>query len=362
MERAGGRTRRAFTLVELLVVIAIIGVLVALLLPAVQNAREAGRRLQCANNLKQISLGCLTYAAANDEELPYTRKYDIWDSYTWTELILPHIEQRAVYDGFWTLWSTGYVTSYPGPNSPIGNDTRLRRSRTTVISQYYCPTDVSVPQGNQLNTTDFGYYRSSYRACVGSGDMYGNSVLTGSQGMSSGSMGVASGPVNVSSGSVVGAFSVRPGQSYDVTSKGLGTPLVRIADGTSQTLLLSEALVGHATTDWGGAIAEVNYGNMGATLFSAALTPNSSAPDILIGPCPQDVGDSFYQAPCYMMLNIVWWNPCAWNAYAGARSLHGGGVNASMADGAVKFYSDQVDLRVWRALSTRAGSELTQSP
>ena len=84
---------RGFTLVELLVVIAIIGVLVALLLPAVQAAREAARRASCVNNVKNLALGCLNYEATN-KNLPYGRKFDYWDSYTWTELSCPTLNNK----------------------------------------------------------------------------------------------------------------------------------------------------------------------------------------------------------------------------------------------------------------------------
>ena len=130
------RRSRAFTLVELLVVIAIIGILIALLLPAVQAAREAARRTQCSNNLKQLALGCLTFEDAN-KALPPSEITDCFAP--WTVLIQPHIEQSAMYDN-WDLTRQYYYQ----PPSAGGH-----------LSVMYCPTRRSVgnaPSGGMFRT------------------------------------------------------------------------------------------------------------------------------------------------------------------------------------------------------------------
>jgi prepilin-type N-terminal cleavage/methylation domain-containing protein len=335
---------RGFTLVELLVVIAIIGVLVALLLPAVQSAREASRRTRCQNNLKQQALACHNHEDTF-KAFPYARKYDIWDTYTWSQKILPFIEQQAVYENYWTLPQTGYRTSYPGPNGPIGNDTRLRAARHTKLPCWFCPSDRGT-FNNETGTNEFGFIRGNYRGCTGTGDMYGDAPqdFAGSEWYR-------------------GVFSVIKGQTADpgVGARSVEVRPSEVSDGLSNTLMFSEGLVPDVQ-GWGGPIGSHIYGNMGGALFAATLTPNSTAPDRLVGPCPRDQGDLRYRPPCSRITGNAWWTPSAARAHAAARSNHPGGVNATLADGATMFVSNNIDLSVWRGLGSRDGGEQAAAP
>lgn len=127
--------RRAFTLVELLVVIAIIGVLVALLLPAVQSAREAARRMQCSSHLRQMGLGVINFEDVN-KMLPYTRTDP---SETWAVLILPYIEQQAQY-GLWDLKKNYY--------------NQLDTARLPTGKVMVCPTRRKAPRQSKDNNFD----------------------------------------------------------------------------------------------------------------------------------------------------------------------------------------------------------------
>jgi len=103
-------------------------------------------------------------------------------------------------------------------------------------------------------------------------------------------------------------------------------------------------------------------GNMGGAIFTASLTPNSKSPDQVFGPCPQDLGDSSYPAPCTSIGAAIWWTQSGLGAQAAARSLHSGGVNAALADGSVRFVSNNIDLTTWRAMGTRANGEVVLVP
>jgi prepilin-type N-terminal cleavage/methylation domain-containing protein/prepilin-type processing-associated H-X9-DG protein len=342
--------RRGFTLIELLVVIAIIAILIGLLLPAVQKIREAAARMSCTNNLKQLALACHNYHDANSQ-MPYGRKFDNWDAYTWSELVMPYIEQDNVYKGYLTLSTPNWQQFYPGSNGPISDNATQRLSRHTVLKTFLCPSDGG-PNTNEFGTAWYGMVRGNYRACTGSGDMYGNRTDS------------TAGPWGV------GVFGVVPFQTTDPAGrifnttgpKTAGVSITGISDGTSNTVLLSEALSPDTSAGWGGPIGSILYGNMGGGLFTTTIAPNSSSPDRPIGPCPQNQGIGSYRAPCLSLGGNAWWTRSAVGAYVGARSRHSGGVNAALADGSVRFVADGIDLATWRAMGTRANGEVVTLP
>ena len=327
--------RRAFTLVELLVVIAIIGVLVALLLPAVQAAREAARRSSCMNNGKQISLGTLNYESAF-RELPkgtnnavgQSRGGNTWyDDYTWYVFILPYMEGDAAFKGF------DMKKPFLGAHH--------EQARAFYTPMFDCPSDqqsrvYNQPgDGNPANNNDaLNRYYYNYVA------NYGN---TGT-----GQAAVVIVPVRER---------VEFGGAPFAYGRAIG--LKEITDGTSNTLLFSELIKGKAEiagsgNDWLGSMGDISIGR-GSHAFTALWPPNSPNADVIEWKCPTDVGivcdDTRY--PDHAVVN----SRIPDDINRSARSFHAGGVTATRADGSTGFYSDDVDRFVWRSLGTSAGDE-----
>jgi prepilin-type N-terminal cleavage/methylation domain-containing protein/prepilin-type processing-associated H-X9-DG protein len=317
-----------FTLIELLVVIAIIAVLIGLLLPAVQKVREAAARTACTNNIKQIALAMQNFHASFGA-FPYARKVDVPNSYTWSEQILPQIEQETVANDFTGLATNVAKTPFDLPDNGLVAAPAGTGSSSTLLKTFFCPSD------NQpaVNDTKYPRSRGNYTACVGYGNMYGTDSMGNVQ------------PV------VIGVFQVVVGQGPGGIPA-QRTRLTDIKDGSSNTLLLSEMLTpfvpGTSLTP-----GDIYLGNMGAALFSALNTPNSTIADNLSGTntCPQDVGDSGYRGPCKSGFNDG-------TAVASARSQHPGGVNAALADGSVRFVANGINQATWQAVSSRVGRDL----
>ncbi|WP_165070180.1 DUF1559 domain-containing protein [Paludisphaera rhizosphaerae] len=324
------KRRRGFTLIELLVVIAIIAVLIALLLPAVQAAREAARRIQCTNNLKQIALGMHNYHETMGSLPPGIKGccYGTWMVYS-----LPFVEQGAMYNSWNSL----------GNSNPAGNafDTLLRYGgavNLTVtrshISAYKCPSDPSA-----WTITNTANNITSHNYVVNFGNTNTSQATT--------YFGVTFGGAPFSD---IGS----PTGNQNVVQNGAITPSAilgtfnfsAIPDGLSNTLLVSEILIGT-----GGDLRGFSWWANGST-FSAWGGPNSSVLDIL-------------PSGSYCKPAIATNPPCDPNGQSStsglittARSKHPGGVNTAMADGSVRFFKNSISLQTWRALSTSKGGEV----
>lgn len=339
--------RRGFTLIELLVVIAIIGVLIALLLPAVQAAREAARRSQCTNNLKQLALAVHNYSDVNSvfpsQSLRPGRAsgdygYDSGWGFGWPLALTPFVEQSVLFSAY------NYHVGATGPeNSTVGY---------TQLSALICPSDGTRQRpSNPWATTSYH------------GNYGGPGVL------------------GLQSGTIVPVH-------YNIANKG-PVDTASIRDGTSNTALFSERLIGLPSRT-GLTVSSVNAkrglfnvesGMANTETFNqddalAAVQACKALPGSTQAGHSANIGyiwvrgypahgTNFYNhygAPndhsCHNHAeesSQVW---AARYGIASPTSNHPGGVNVALADGSVKFIKDSIDLQTWWALGTRNGGEV----
>jgi prepilin-type N-terminal cleavage/methylation domain-containing protein/prepilin-type processing-associated H-X9-DG protein len=320
------RNSRGFTLIELLVVIAIIAVLIALLLPAVQAAREAARRIQCVNNLKQLGLGMQNHHDVQGT-LPWGGKSS--PSQTWAFLILPYLEQTAMFNAL----------NQGSASTDFTNSTVVQ----SKLGVFNCPSDplqgamwtsqkpASIPNRAKGNYV-VNWGNSDYEQNMTAADSFAPANLG-----TYGSVTSIRGPFRVNNTSTaITPFGIR-----DIT------------DGTSNTAMISELRL---VADSGGksdSRGDIwSEGTKCGYMFTAATTPNSSIPDQLdgTGGCP----NTRSVPPCYAASGSQ-------REFNAARSYHGGGVNVTLCDGSVKFVKDSINLNTWRALSTKDGGEVISS-
>lgn len=331
-----GETRRAFTLIELLVVIAIIAILIALLLPAVQQAREAARRTQCKNNLKQIGLALHNYHDVYGQfPLNYeaTRNNDAngraRTSVSWITASLPYFEQAALYQTLNFVDNTG--TSYNTLNNAAAQAARVQR-----LTGFLCPSNPQQVLGNFAgNYADNGPWHGNGRDIQAARtDYVGNMgwVFTGWKDCG-----------DIPQGN---APWVTPDQQYNGQADGLprvagvfwwmGTAKISdIVDGTSSTVAVFE---NHHWNTSKRFPAEQNKAAAWFTPIGAIDTmhkPINFAPDDVPG------GNGGEDTRC-----------------SSFSSTHVGGAQALLSDGAVIFMSENISRVVYQAVSTRAGGEV----
>lgn len=315
----------AFTLVELLVVIAIIGVLIALLLPAVQSAREAARRMQCVNNLKQWGLAMHMHHDTK-RELPIGSQggysTDV-PRQTWVLHLWPFIEEVQLSQ------DVGPTTDLETP--PFSIPYSLEGISGRAVPMYRCPSD----NGSDILASYYSRRRGNYMVNWGNrnyGAIFDRAELR----------------------NLINEFG--EGEAPFRHKKGdpglpLTSTLGKMTDGTSKTLLLAEALMAQTTEDrdWRGDILNDD----GQMRFQTMMTPNTSDPDLFDRAGPDgrpwfmETGDPLMPAAGIEQRN----------QRCGARSRHNGGVNAALCDGSVDFFTDGVDRFYWASLGTMNGEE-----
>ncbi len=323
------RDRRGFTLIELLVVIAIIAVLIALLLPAVQAAREAARRSQCVNNLKQLGLAMHNYHDVNGAlPLGRTLQSGTYRPFSQQARILGYMEQTVIFN---TLnFSLG---SYD-PSNVTG--------AATAVNSFLCPSDTpaQIPAGQVV--AGFGWAPVNYRANEGTSVVMWYGADDTSQ-------------VNVNMPAPNGLF-----------FSSMAIRIADVIDGTSNTAAFSEHVVG-------------DFSNSIATEISDTFAPGTHPTngDDAVAMCRATVisdltkqGYSNVGAPWtygYHSTTSYWHSgppntrSCMFppsRIMTVANSRHPGGVNVCLADGSVRFIKSSVNLQSWRALGTRNGAEV----
>jgi prepilin-type N-terminal cleavage/methylation domain-containing protein len=338
---------RGFTLVELLVVIAIIGILVALLLPAIQAAREAGRRISCGNNIKQLVLGMHDYHdvhnslpisfANNVKGNPYGEDSE---AKSWMVGVLPFIEHKPLYDRI--LWRDNATVTPPllTDVGPGRNDPDLPGGvfphpsypnsfvADTVIKAFLCPSDGDNGRGRlpgRANASDTIRAVNNYKACAGAnwGWAQGQATEDWQPAPYPGSWN----GLDEGNGIVCRNDGDRPQNYHDFAF---------ITDGTSNTFAVGEAVPAWCTHTW--------WWHFNGTTASCGWPLNYRRPDVLNG--------------TWTMEQYAW----NWPENYTFHSRHPTGGQFGMNDGAVRFVVDSIDFTTYKRLATAAGGRPATVP
>lgn len=336
--------RTGFTLIELLVVIAIIAILIALLLPAVQQAREAARRTQCRNNLKQLGLALHNYESSHTtfppNLIPGGTNYK-YSAGNWGVLayLSPYLDQTPIYN-LMNLNAPTYAATAPyniaDPNNAL--------AAGYLIPMFLCPSDFARSLGGGYGVAALG----SANYCANQGSGINNT---------------AAGPRN--------------GSPYNADGVMFADSRVRIgdiSDGTSNTACMSESLLGDGPEVSGGSVPPASVQRVYAYLSGYPSSMDDAAcaaPSLwnndrrrcflwFSGEIRNTSYNHYYRPndrrwDCITNASALGYTAIGWKA---ARSQHVGGVHVLMCDGAVKFVSENIDMNVWRNVATRAGGEI----
>lgn len=319
-----------FTLIELLVVIAIIAVLIGLLLPAVQSAREAARRTQCFNNLKQVGLGLHTFHDAYRRLPPAFATAETPGNVNWRSLpqtpgffepgwsffvsILPFLEENALFE------QLNLALPIMDPVNAVA------RSEAAVMPLYVCPSDHSP---RLIDILDFGP-SSSAVALAGDGTLLTKAPVSSYAGL-----------IGTSDHEHNGAFD---GVFFRNSRVGLG----QITDGTAKTICVGERMSRMAEATWLGSITGSDVVHADGWCQRLGYPTRSH---------------NYRPANCQTTCHIRSSGPnVPSNSPSGFFSPHPQGCNFLNADGAVRLITDTVDLATFRALATRAGGEAAATP
>jgi prepilin-type N-terminal cleavage/methylation domain-containing protein len=335
--------RRGFTLIELLVVIAIIAVLVSLLLPAVQQAREAARRAQCKNNLKQLGIALHNYHSALETFPPnlvpggnFNYSGGNWGVLAY---LSPYMEQSNIYD----LMNLNAPTYAPTPPYNIA-DPNNAIAAGILLPIFLCPSDLAQSLGPGYGVPALG--PANYVANQGSGI---NVTPQGNQN----------------------------GSPYNADGVFFANSRIRVADivdGTTNTAAMSESLLGDGPTVAPGTTPPADYRRVYAYLmtFQSSLDDASCASPTLwnndqrrqflwfsgeIRNCSYNhyYGPNATNWDCITNAQALGYTAIGWKA---ARSLHPGGVHLLLCDGSTRFVNQNISISIWRALATRKGKEV----
>lgn len=333
----------AFTLVELLVVIAIIGTLVGMLLPAVQSAREAGRRITCVNNQKQIGLAVLGYHDSRREfptGVGFTQENKgcppATGRYLWTFRIMPYIELTD-------------VLSMISPTSGNGTgDAQTEKAFQMTIVGYRCPSDTHTT----VSHSGFRWSNHSQSNYVGCFSPHGFHVepeadqpclirnfMNGGQRTTLNPTVVSTSPFQTQSGRSVFNFF---GNRRSISS---------VTDGTSMTVMVSEVLAAGPGSDYVRGTWWLDQG----VAYSHWKTPNCPDPDVHGG-----FGAAYVRSTKQRVPDLIA-GPGGWSGQTvAARSNHPGGVVAAFVDGSVRFVDETIASSIWTGLGSMDGGDMAR--